>query len=55
MTQADELAGEYAVTAHSDAAARLLLIAVKKLRRGLPPEEVGEEVELLGRMMRRAI
>lgn len=56
VAQEAELAERlYAVSDHADAAARLLLEVVRDLRIGTPPEQVGERVELLGRMMRRAI
>ena len=46
---------DYAVSAHADAAARLLLEVVKELQLGRPPEELGERVILLGRCMARTI
>lgn len=51
----NEYEGEFAVSAHSDAAARLLLEVVRELRLGRAPEELGQRVILLGRVMARTI
>lgn len=51
----NEQPGDYAVSAHADAAARLLLEVVRDLRLGRPPEELGERLILLGRVLARTI
>ena len=55
MEQLDETERLYAVSDHADAAARLLLEVVRELRTGRYPEELGQRVEMIGRVMRRAI
>jgi hypothetical protein len=41
------------VTDHAEAAALLLEAIIAKLRAGFPPEDLGREVALIGRMMER--
>ena len=41
------------MTDHAEAAALLLEAIIAKLRAGKPPEELGREVTLIGRMMER--
>lgn len=41
------------MTDHSEAAARLLEIIVAKLRAGYSPQDLGEQVTLIGRLMER--
>jgi hypothetical protein len=46
---------DYAVSAHAEAAARMLCRIVRELRQGRPPEELGEVVQDIGAMMERRI
>lgn len=46
-------APDYAVTAHAEAAAKLLCQVVRELRQGRTPEELGERVSYIGQMMER--
>lgn len=46
---------DYAVTAHAEAAAKLLCRIVRELRTGRAPEELGETVQDIGAMMRREV
>jgi hypothetical protein len=41
------------MTDHAEAAALLLEAVAAKLRAGFPPEDLGREVALIGRMMER--
>lgn len=41
------------MTDHAEATALLLLAIIAKLKAGEPPEELGREVQLIGRMMER--
>ena len=41
------------MTDHAEAAALLLDAIIAKLRAGTPPEELGREVALIGRVMER--
>jgi hypothetical protein len=54
MTDPDELEIEvYCVTDYAEAFAELLERAVNQLLCGVCPEDIGREVELIGRAMKR--
>lgn len=45
--------GQYAVTDHAEAAAEMLEALARQLRMGTPPEALGSQVILIGRLMAR--
>lgn len=53
--QALDAPQDYGVTAHAEAAAKLLDGIVQELRRGRAPEELGANVCLIGAMMERRV
>lgn len=49
----DIVVGEYCVTEYAEAFAELLERAANQLLCGVSPEDIGREVELIGRAMKR--